>query len=396
MSILAKSQQLHPKLVSWRRHLHQNPELSFVEYETQQYIIQELEAMGLRPRRLGDTGVVVDIGQGEGGVAIRADIDALPLTEESNHPFKSQNPGVMHACGHDGHTAMLLGVAKLLVDLESLPGHIRLMFQPAEEKIPGGAKKLIADGVLDGIDRVLGLHLSSDLPTGKAGAVFGAQTANADTFTITVEGRGGHGSQPELAVDAIVVAAELVTTLQTVVSRSLSPRNAGVVTVGTFNAGSNFNIIAPRAVLTGTVRTFTDEDRSTIKQRIEELAENITRAHRASAAVDYGWGYPSVVNTTTETEMAYAVIRRIMGEGAGIPIQPLMAGEDFSYYQHHCPGTFLMLGCRNPEADAQYPHHHPQFTLDEEALPFGTAILTETALEFLLINPSRSRKEGVS
>lgn len=380
---------MQSQLATWRRHLHQHPELSFQEHATQQYILHELTALGLSPRPLAKTGVVVDLGDfPSGGVALRADIDALPLTEETALPFQSENPGVMHACGHDGHTAMLLGVAKVLsTQRDSLPGRVRLLFQPAEEKIPGGARDLIEAGALDGMDRVLGLHLSSDLPTGQAGAYYGAQTANADTFTIRIEGKGGHGSQPESAVDPIVVAAELVLALQTVVSRNISPRRAAVVTVGTIQSGSNFNIIAPRATLTGTVRTFSADDRALIQERIASLADLISRAHGAAAHVDYGVGYPSVVNTTAETDIVYSVIRRVLGAEGAVPVEPMMAGEDFSYYQHRVPGTFLMLGCGNAEAGARFPHHHPQFTLDEEALPLGTAILAQAALEFLLINP---------
>lgn len=389
MSLIHESQTIQNQLVTWRRHLHQRPELSFQETETQQYILGELRAMGLNPTAIAKTGVVVDLGpESSSGVAIRADIDALPLQEESDLPFRSQNDGVMHACGHDGHTAILLGVAKVLSEQQtSLPGKIRLMFQPAEEKIPGGARDLIAAGALLGITRVLGLHLSSDLPTGQAGAYYGAQTANADTFTIVVEGKGGHGSQPEIAIDPIVIAAELILALQTIVSRNIKPRDAAVVTVGTVQAGSNFNIIAPRATLTGTVRTFSPDNRALIQQRITELADAISRAYGASAHVEYGIGYPSVVNTAPETDIAYSVIRRVLGSDGAVPIEPLMAGEDFSYYQQYVPGTFLMLGCGNAAIGAQYPHHHPRFTLDEEALSLGTALLIQTALEFLLINP---------
>lgn len=397
MSTIEKSQQLLPNLIASRRYLHRNPELSFEERETQAFILRVLTEMGLSPRALGDTGVVVDFGEGSGGVAIRADIDALPLTEESNAPFKSQVPGVMHACGHDGHTAILLGVAQLLADQGgNFPGRIRLLFQPAEECIPGGARKLIDEGVLEGIDHVVGLHLSSDIPTGCAGAVIGAQTANADSFRITIEGRGGHGSQPESTVDAVVIAAELVLSLQTIVSRNINPRHSAVVTVGTISSGSNFNIVAPRAILTGTVRTFSEEDRVTVKRRLVDLAKFTSLAHRATAHVEYQDGYPSVVNAPVETEITHSVIRRVLGDDALLDLEPTMVGEDFSYYQQQCPGTFLMLGCGNSEVGAAFPHHHPMFTLDEEALPLGVAILTEAALEFLLINPVRTQKEGVS
>lgn len=395
VSFLQEAQALLPQLVQWRRHIHQHPELSFEEQATQRYILDELTAMGLAPKTIGGTGVVVDIGHGPRTIAIRADIDALPLTEESGLPFASSTTGVMHACGHDGHAAILLGVAKILVGQQSsLPGRMRLMFQPAEEKIPGGAQLLIADGILNEVDRVLGLHLSSDLETGQAGAVMGAQTANADSFTITIEGRGGHGSQPELSVDPVVIAAEMVLALQTIVSRNVSPRSPAVLTVGTIQSGSNFNIIAPRATLTGTVRTFSDTDRGVIQQRMQTLVHHVASAHDASAQLDYLEGYPSIDNTPLETEITYEVIRHVLGAGGLVPITPLMAGEDFSYYQRVCPGTFLMLGCGNVASGARFPHHHPQFTLDEDALPFGTAILVETALQLLLINEPSTATTG--
>lgn len=397
MSITEKSRTLLPDLIRWRRYLHQHPELGFNEYETQQYIMTELSNMGLEPNSMGGTGVVVDMGSGASGVAIRADIDALPLIEESQVDFQSERSGVMHACGHDGHTAMLLGVARLLADQwAKVPGRIRLLFQPAEERIPGGAQQLIAEGALDTIDHVVGLHLSSDIPTGFAGAVVGVQTANADSFSITIEGRGGHGSQPQSAIDPIVVAAHLILSLQTIVSRNVEPRHAAVVTVGTVASGSNFNIIAPRAVITGTVRTFNVEDRRLIKQRIRDLSYFTAQAYHAEARVEYQDGYPSIVNAVTETTIAHAVIRRVLGDPGLLPIEPSMVGEDFSYYQQRCPGTFVMLGCGNPAVGADYPHHHPRFTLDEDALPLGTAILAESALEFLLINPKTVPKEGVS
>lgn len=380
-----EAHRLKPQLVKWRRHLHQFPELSFHELDTQQYLLDELSAMGLVPRVIGKTGVVVDMGQGEGGVAIRADIDALPLHEESGHPFRSQRPGVMHACGHDGHTAILLGVAKLLsAQADSLPGRIRLMFQPAEELMPGGAKLLLAEGILEGIDRVLGLHLASDLPTGQVGTLVGAATATADHFTIEIEGRGGHGSQPERAIDPIVVAAELVLSLQSIVSRNVSPRHAAVITVGTLQSGTNFNIIAPRAKLTGTVRTFDGQDRRLIEDRMTTLVSHVSAAHGASGRLEYTHGYPSVVNSPDETRLAEEVIMRILGVNALVHPDPLMAGEDFSYYLEQVPGTFLNLGCGNPAVGAVYPHHHPQFTLDEDALPIGVSILTSLGLEFLM------------
>lgn len=394
MSLLTSAKRLSSELTAWRRHLHQFPELSFQEHETQAYLIAQLETMGLKPRPIAGTGVVVDLGQGTRGVAIRADIDALPLTEESDRPYRSQSSGVMHACGHDGHTAILLGVAQLLSQESALPGRIRLMFQPAEEKLPGGAQPLIAGGVLDGMDRVLGLHLASDMDTGQVGVRAGAVTANADAFTIQIEGRGGHGSQPENAVDPIVAAADLVTSIQTIISRNVSPRHAAVVTVGTIHGGSNFNIIAPRVDMTGTVRTFRAEDRERVQQRLEVLVHYIAEAHQCRGTIQYVSGYPSVVNTARETEAAQRVVQRILGAGAVQHPAPLMAGEDFAYYLEGLPGSFLTLGCRNPAVGAIYPHHHPQFTLDEAALPIGVAVLAETALAYLMLEAEPLGMEG--
>ncbi|AEJ40252.1 crowt peptidase m20d [Sulfobacillus acidophilus TPY] len=395
MSLFTRAQELRPQLVAWRRYLHQFPELSFREYETQRYLMQQLTAIGLAPYAVGDTGILVDIGDGPHSVAIRADIDALPLQEESDAPFRSQHPGVMHACGHDGHTAILLGVAQLLATHTPLPGRIRLLFQPAEEQLPGGAQKLIAEGALEGIERVVGLHLSSDLDTGLIGVTPGPVTASADAFTVILEGKGGHGSQPESAVDPVVAAADLVMSVQTIVSRNIRPNNAAVVTIGTIHGGSNFNIIAPRVELTGTVRTFHAQDRARIEARLKGLVDHIGQAYESNGTLHYQRGYPSVVNTLPEIEAVERIISRVWGASAMRHPAPLLAGEDFAYYLERIPGAFLMLGCRNPAVGAIYPHHHPRFTLDEDALPIGVALLAETALSFLTLEPA-SQEEACS
>lgn len=387
MDLMHDAYELTSQLTTWRRHLHQYPELSFKEHETQRYLLGVLKELGLQPSAIGGTGVTVELGHGSRGVAVRADIDALPLQEESTYEFRSRHDGVMHACGHDGHTAILLGVAALLAPhQDTLPGRVRLMFQPAEELIPGGALDLIQDGVLDHVDRVLGLHLASDLPTGQVGLVAGATSANADRFIIRIEGKGGHGSQPESAIDPLVVAADLLLSIQTIVSRNINPRHAAVVTVGTLEGGSNFNIIAPRATLTGTVRTFDPEDRTIIRQRLETLVSHICQAHGAQGELDYLEGYPSVVNTEEEAKSAECVVEKLLGPNAVVHPDPLMAGEDFAYYLQQRPGVFLTLGCQNSSVGAHFPHHHPQFTIDEQALPLGSAVLAATALEFLTMS----------
>lgn len=376
-----QAQEILPRLSAWRRHLHQHPELGFEEHATQAYLIDELRDMGHRPRPLGGTGVVCDIGQGAPVVMLRADIDGLPLQETSEASYKSSVPGVMHACGHDGHTAILLGVARLLADQPNIPGTLRLAFQPAEERHPGGALNLIRDGVLDGVSRVIGLHLQSLLPAGQAGARVGIQSANSDRFRIVVEGRGGHASAPHLVLDPVPVAAELVTALQTIVSRRVDPFATAVVTVGAIHAGTTFNVIPDRAEILGTVRTLEAGVQDLVEARMKTLVAQVCAAHEMEGRLEYMRGYPSVVNTEAETAVLRQQVETIMGSAAWVDLPLRTGGEDFSYYLRERPGVFWRLGAEIP--GRRVPHHNGGFDFNEDVMPAGVAVSLATAVEFL-------------
>lgn len=379
------------QLATWRRHLHSHPELSFHEEETARYIEGELQAMGLLPRRIAKTGVAVDIPLGSAGraVAVRADIDALPLTEQTGLPFSSRRAGVMHACGHDGHTAIALGVARRLASLAAArgrapaDGQVRMLFQPAEETPPGGALDMIRDGALEGIDAVIGLHLWSPLPVGKAMIAAGPVTANADLFEVDITGAGGHGALPHDTVDAVTVACDLVGRIQTIVSRRADPLEPVVVTVGALHAGTTHNIIAGSARLLGTARTISESARRTVRAELERLCAPGALLHGARAELRFMEGYPAVVNHEAETQLLADVCAGRLGASAVQTMRPLMVGEDFAYYLRERPGAFLFLGAGDRESGAAYPHHHPRFTIAEEALLPGVDILTETALRLL-------------
>lgn len=363
------------QVVQYRRDLHRIPELAFSEMKTRDYIVQHLEGLGLAPRLIGETGIVVDIeGRMPGKrIAIRADMDGLPLPEETGLPFTSEHPGVMHACGHDGHMAIALALADRLVEEKTFPGRVRILFQPAEERPPGGALPLIAAGVLDDIDAVYGLHVWANDPVGTVGIKGGAMMANADQFTIHVNGRGGHGSQPEETQDAVLIASQIVVNLQTIVSRRVRAFEPAVVTCGTIHGGHTFNIIAETADITGTVRTFSEETQQVIAREIDHIAQRTAALYGATAKVSYQKGYPVVMNHENEAEMWAESLKGLVQVDTP---EPSMGGEDFAYYLQHKPGAFLFLGCG--QAGGSPPHHSPHFVLDERALPLGVEALYRT------------------
>lgn len=376
-------QELEPDLVAWRRHLHANPELSFEERETADFVVARLVSFGLKPERVAGTGVVARLsGNGFGPViAVRADLDALPITEQSGADYASRNPGVMHACGHDAHTAILLGVARTLSLMsESWPGEVRLIFQPAEEKLPGGAQAMIAAGAVEGVATIFGLHVWSDLPVGKAGLCDGPAMAAADEFQIIVRGKGGHASQPHQGVDAVVVAAQLVLNLQTIVSRRVDPRRPAVISVGMVKAGYAFNVLAPEAVLTGTTRAFDAATRETLRREIGTVVRYTCVMAGAEGEVDFFGAYPPVINHPDATATLRAAAERVLGAGAVVRYEPVMGGEDFAYFVERIPGSYIFLGAANPERGMDHPHHHPRFDIDERVLPLGVAILCEAVL----------------
>ncbi|MCX7973922.1 MAG: amidohydrolase, partial [Candidatus Aminicenantes bacterium] len=333
--IKAEALALSSQLVAWRRDFHQHPEIAFEEKRTQEVISIFLEGLGLSVRRVAGTGVVAMIeGKGEGKtVALRSDMDALPLQEESDKPYKSLNPGATHACGHDGHMAILMGTAKILAEMKhQLPGRIVLIFQPAEERPPGGAAQMIEEGALEGVDAIFGLHLWQPLPTGKIGLIKGPMMANSDEFRIIVRGKGGHGSMPHQTVDPILVAAQIVINVQSIVSRNIDPLKPCVISFGTIDGGTAFNIIPDEVRLRGTVRSFESEVQALAEKRLREIAEKTAQAFGATAFLEYKRGFPAVVNHPEAVDFVIKVAKSLFGENCLQSINPVMGGEDFAYY----------------------------------------------------------------
>jgi amidohydrolase len=378
------------EMVEIRRHLHQNPELSFEEVQTPAFISGYHEKLGLEVRRgVGGRGVVSTLRGGKPGktVALRADFDALPIQEETDLPFKSNVPGVMHACGHDGHTATLLVLAKVLTEMkDELEGNVVFIHQHAEELAPGGALPMIEDGCLDGVDVIYGTHLWAPLPMGTVGYRTGPVMAAADSFTIKVQGKGGHGAQPHLTKDSIVIGAQLVSNLQQIVSRRVNPLDAAVVSVGAFEAKNAFNVIADTAMLTGTARTFKEDVRVTIEKEIDRIAKGTCLAADASYEYIYKRGYPAVVNHKEDTQFFVEVARKVPGVVELEEIEAQMGGEDFSYYLEKVPGTFFFTGAEDAAWEETFPHHHPKFKINEDALLLAANLLGAATLTYLKQN----------
>lgn len=371
------------EFVTWRRDFHQHPEIAFEEKRTSRVIGEFLEGLGLPVKRLAGTGLVAEIeGMKEGKtVALRADMDALPLFEEGAKTYKSLNPGATHACGHDGHMAILMGVAKILTRRKSLfPGRVLLFFQPAEERPPGGAKAMIEAGALEGVEAIFGLHLWQPLPTGKIGLVKGAMMAAADEFTLFVRGRGGHGSMPHTTVDPILIAAQTIVNIQSIVSRNVDPLKPCVISFGTINGGTAFNIIPDEVQLRGTVRTFDPEIQALAEERLREMAAKTAAAFGGETRLEYVRGFPALVNHPEMVDFVEAVARRLWGRDCLAPVAPVMGGEDFAYYLQRVPGAFFFFGAGNHQS---FPHHHPAFDIDEEALPQAVLLMSSLALAFL-------------
>jgi amidohydrolase len=372
-------------LITHRRELHASPELSFKEDETAHYIAERLETLGVDKLTtgVGGTGVVAEIRGGRPGrsVMVRADMDALPLTETADVPFRSTRAGVMHACGHDVHMAIALEVARWLADRRhEFPGTVRFAFQPAEEQA-GGAKPMIEEGVLDGIDRVIGLHVWSQLPTGQVAVSRSVVMASADMFTLTIRGQSGHGAQPHLTIDAVVIAAEVVAALQTLVSRETSPVAPVVVTLGSIHGGTAANIVAGEVVIQGTLRTFDAQLRRHLLTRIAQVADGIATAMRGRSEFRHDSGTPPTVNNAAMAALVSETATTVLGKEAVVPLEPLMVGEDFAYFLEARPGCFFMLGGA-PEGPPVL-HHTPEFRIDERCLPIGFQVMTAAVLRLL-------------
>ena len=377
--------EINEYIVQIREYFHEYPELSFKEYKTADKIEEELKAMGLEPKRITETGIIADIkGKGNKTVAIRADIDALPVTEENKVPYVSRNKGVMHACGHDTHMAMLLGAAKMLIaDKEKLNGNIRLIFQPAEELPPGGAVDMIKNGALDNVDYIIGQHIMGFMPAGHVAIYYKEMMANADEFDITVHGKGGHGSAPQDAVDTVYITAHLVEMLNTIVSREIDPMEAAVITVGTINAGYRYNIIAAHSKLTGTVRTFNLEVQKKIIKRIKDILEGLKSTYGIEYEYNYKKGYPVLINNEKISRDIEEAAEKIVGKKNIEHPKPNMGGEDFAYYLEKIPGAYYFFGASNVKKGINSPNHSPTFDADEDQLYTGARILKEAAMNIL-------------
>jgi amidohydrolase len=381
--IRSSIQALQPQLVAFRRQLHQQPELGFQEQLTATAIAKKLTEWGI-PHQTGiaKTGIVAMI-QGRKTsfrlktLAIRADMDALPIQEANDVPYKSQHDGVMHACGHDGHTTIALMTAYYLSQHQNdFAGMVKIIFQPAEEG-PGGAKPMIEAGVLTNpdVNAMIGLHLWNNLPLGTVGVRSGALMAAVESFTLTIQGKGGHGAIPHQTVDSIVVASQIVSALQTIVSRNVNPIDSAVVTVGQFNAGTAKNVIADTASLAGTVRYFNPDLADFFQQRIDAIVAGICAAHGATYKLDYTKLYPPVVNDPKITELVRSVAIDLVETPQGVvPECQTMGGEDISFFLEQVPGCYFFLGSANPDRSLAYPHHHPRFDFDETALTMGVEI----------------------
>tara|TARA_B100000482_G_scaffold83801_1_gene59864 strand:- start:8079 stop:9242 length:1164 start_codon:yes stop_codon:yes gene_type:complete len=376
MNIRTEIKKIENMIIDWRRDFHQYPELSFKEHRTGDVIANELRSMGLEPKiNVGKTGVTADLEFGDGPtIGLRADMDALPIQETSGLSFSSKNDGVMHACGHDGHMAMLLGAAKVLTQkVDQYNGTVRFIFQPAEEG-EGGARYMIEDGCLEGLDEIYGIHVWNYQPVGEVGVKDGPVLAAADMFDIKIKGIGGHGAAPQGTVDSIVIASHLVQALQTIVSRNTNPLESTVISVGKINGGHNFNIIADEVSLSGTARAYTEENRSLIKTRMKEIIQGIEKTYNAQITFDYKDGYPPTINHTEPSEKVLKAAKQVVGSKAGMPYLS-MGGEDFAYYLKEKPGCFFFVGSAPNEKELfETPHHCSHFNMDERALLVGPSI----------------------
>ncbi|WP_330948552.1 M20 family metallopeptidase [Virgibacillus sp. MG-45] len=373
-----------PDMVSIRRYLHQHPELSFKEFKTAAYIAEFYEQLGIPyETKVGGNGVIAKLTGGKPGktIALRADFDALPIQDEKDVPYKSTVPGVMHACGHDGHTAILLTLATVMKKFQDqLPGTIVFLHQHAEEYAPGGAKPMIAAGALQEVDAVFGTHLWATVPLGTLQTAKNILMAGADRFEITIQGQGGHGGYPHETKDAVVIGAQLVTQLQQIVSRKIDPLDTAVVTIGVFEAGNTFNIIADKAKLVGTVRYLTKEVQEKIIVMIEQIVSGTCLAHEASYIFHYEKGYPPLTNHASEAELVMKAAKEVTEINQIEEVIPVMGGEDFAYYLMERPGAYFFTGAL--KEGNEYPHHHPRFDFDERAMPIAAKALIQAYFSY--------------
>jgi hippurate hydrolase len=374
------------EVVATRRYLHQYPELGLSEFNTSDFVARQLADLGYEVTRgLGQTGVVATLKNGTSGrsIGIRADMDALPIEEETGAEYASKNKGLMHACGHDGHTAMLLGAARILAERKNFDGTIHLIFQPAEENF-GGARLMIEDGLFQRFpcSAVFGLHNDPSLPFGQIGVKEGPMMAAVDECRITVNGRGGHGAEPQDTSDPIVCGASIIMALQTIASRNIHPLDQMVITVGAFHAGIASNVIPERAEMLLTIRSFDPNVRDELERRIRMVAEGQAASYGMGVTLDYKRGYEATINHKAETDFVRDLARRVIGEDKVIDLpRPSMGAEDFAYMLAERPGTYFLLGTKRTDNDP--PLHHPRFDFNDDALPIGTSFWVELAEAYL-------------
>ncbi len=387
-----KVDQLFPSLVKIRRDLHMYPELSTKEFETTKKINHWLQEFGISQISTSlQTGTAAEVVGIENGplVAIRADIDALPIQEESDVPFRSKIAGVAHMCGHDVHTTIALGAGIVLQELKDLlPGNVRILFQPAEE-FEGGAESIIDEGLLNGVQSIIGLHNQPELPVGTIGVKEGFLMASVDDFTITIKGVGGHAAHPDKTIDPIVIGSAVVSQLQTIVSRSISPKESAVITIGSFQAGSTNNVIPDKAILKGTVRTSNEEVRTKIHELFLQVVTNTVKAQGGEVDIDYAFLLPAVDNDAKVAEIVRTAAETVVGKVKTVQAEPTLGGEDFSFYQKVVPGCYVWLGSGNKEKGIVYDWHHPKFMVDEEAIKIGVKWMVQSVFLLLEIKSER-------
>lgn len=389
--LLERAKGIHEQIRSWRREIHRHPELTFTEHRTAGLVSSTLSSLGIETEtEVAKTGVVGHIKGGSGPVVgLRADMDALPIQEVNGTEFDSTRPGIMHACGHDAHTAMLLGAATILKELadeKRLPGTIRLLFQPSEEaqddEGKSGGMRMVEEGALKGLDAVFGLHVDSKLEVGTVGTRSGPMLAAADEFELTIRGSGGHAAAPHLTVDPIALSGLVINAIHQVVSRRVNPIESGVITIGSIHGGQASNVIPETVAMTGTIRSYTPEIRNLLHEELQK-AVNVVEAMGGKAELKINLGYPPTVNNPEATEVMFSATRALLGEDNVKQADMVMGAEDFSYMAQAAPGCFLRIGVKNPGWDRMYPVHRADFRMDENALPVGAASLAAAALRWM-------------
>ena len=369
IDIQKEAEAISKEVIGFRRYFHQHPEPGMQEYVTSAGIREALDQMGIPWRLYGETGISADIGRGKKMIALRADMDALAVTEKTGVPYASKTPGMMHACGHDAHIAALLGAAKILKAHEDeLTVTVRCIFQPSEENCLG-AKMMCEEGALDGVSEIYGIHIFTDIPAGMISVEPGARMASTSSLQVTIRGQSGHGAKPQQCVDATVAGAAAVMNLQSIISREIDPVDSAVVTVGHFTSGSQYNIISGEAFFEGTVRAFSQDTAQQIEAALRRVVSSTAQAYRAKAHVDFAKAlHPVVINDEALTAKVHDSAEAFFGKDRMIHVPPMMIGEDFSVYQAKIPGVFMFVGGRNPIIGCGYPNHHECFNIDERVL----------------------------